>query len=91
MHSEKCLKSHDKTVLRCRFREGTYIIWLSCKLLMSVEVDLVDCDIAECSVLARRPVPSNPFRSLFKFGILWASLVCASKTQKCNVLIWVAL
>lgn len=66
----------------CRFRDGAYMIWVSCKLLMSVEVGLVHCDMAECSVFARRPAPNNPFSSSLKDGILCPSLVCASKRQK---------
>lgn len=72
----------QKSPSRCRFREDAYMIWVSCRLLMSVEVGLVDCDMAECSVFARRPVPNNPFSSSLKDGILWPSLVCASKRQK---------
>lgn len=61
---------------------ATHIIWVSCKLLVSVEVGLADCDMAECSALARRPAPNNPFSSSLKEGILWPSLVCASRRQK---------
>lgn len=57
------------------------MIWVSCKPL-SVEVGLPDCDMAECSVFVRRPVPNNPFSSSLKDGILWPSLVCASKKAK---------
>lgn len=49
---------------------------------MSVEVGLLDCDMAECSAFVRRPAPNNPFSSSLKDGILWPSLVCASKRQK---------
>lgn len=61
------------------------MIWVSCRLLMSVEVGLVDCDMAECSVFARRPAPNNPFSSSLKDAILWPSLVCASKKQRKRV------
>lgn len=74
------ITSHDRT--KCLFTKGTYIFWASCKLLMSEEVGLVDCDIAEWSAFAMRPAPNNPFNSSLKDVSLWPSLVCASKRQK---------
>lgn len=90
LHSERMFQiTWQSSPSHCRFREGTYIIWVSCKLLMSVEVGLVDCDMAECSGFVRRPVPNNPFSSSLKDGIFWPSLACASKRQKKgNILIW---
>lgn len=57
------------------------MIWVSCKVLMSVEVVLVGCEMAEWLLLARIPVPNNPLSSSLKDGILCPSLVCASKRQ----------
>lgn len=62
--------------------EGTHIIWVSCVLVTSAEIGLVDSDMVDRSVLARRPAaPNNPFSSPLKDGILGPSLGCASEER----------
>ena len=50
-------------------------------LLISVDMGLVDSDMADLSVLARRPAPNKPFSSPLKDGILGRSLDCESVTE----------